>query len=660
MILTGKQPEDEQQPVESVKLETGTRLGTVKLTVDGKTTDNILIKGLAKKNLLGNLNDKYAAKDHKHKEYLKPSEVNITGTGQNGEVVFTEATPPDTTNGTLTLKMKEGQQFERIIDLPFTGLKHLAFADKLTSYPDEMASSFYNDMCTDLNLDLEFVSTTRSSTINGGNLTIQKNSQNVGGNLTCLDISADDIAASTLDTTGNISSGGDISATGNISTVNGNISSTNGNVSAGGTITATGNVTGAGFVVPNTTSASTKFLLANGGVDSYGRGWYMKRGSAYTGSASGTYWFKIASVTTTGTGVQEANIILFVADYKAVDSCGILEVYCKKDPADTTISNSKTKAFWVSRDNKVVPSNFKVSGRIISTTETVFNIYCKISGAWNAFRFTMLDEGTWTTKTDLWTMYNAKTPVDNIYCFSSIPSNETAFESTDNSYAATAGSIGGSDISVTGSISAGTTITAGGDITTSGNVTLSNGKYIGIKNSGGTVQNVLTLSSSNSFTIGGGTSASGYNTYVDGKDVYIRYGTSHGIGLAIIASTGNIGVGKTSPAYKLDVNGVVNATSYNTSSDERLKDVQENVNISIEDIANAPSVLFKWKDKDDENIYAGTIAQYWQEIAPWAVREDVEGYLSVSYPTLALAASIQCAREIVDLKKRIEKLEERL
>ena len=410
MILTGKQPEEEQQPVESVKLETGTRLGTVKLTVDGKTTDNILIKGLAKKNLLGNLNDKYAAKDHKHKEYLKPSEVNITGTGLNGEVVFTEATPPDTTNGTLTLKMKEGQQFERIIDLPFTGLKHLAFADKLTSYPDEMASSFYNDMCTDLNQDLEFVSTTRSSTINGGSLTIAS-SGGQGGDLICGDITAS----------------GDVGVTGDVSAAD---------------ITATGNVTAAGFVVPNTTDASTKFLLANGGVDSYGRDWYMKRGSAITtGDSSGTYWLKVGSVTINGSGTHNSAITLLVGEYYLRNGSGILEVSCRKNSGASTINTDKTKAVWICRDDKVVPENYVVTGKVVSSTQTVFNLYCKLTGTYKVQRFAMLDEGGFGAKSSFWDLYDVQPPVDNQYCFSAIPSDETASESIDTSYAAIAGNV---------------------------------------------------------------------------------------------------------------------------------------------------------------------------------------------------------------------------
>ena len=134
-------------------------------------------------------------------------------------------------------------------------------------------------------------------------------------------------------------------------------------------------------------------------------------------------------------------------------------------------------------------------------------------------------------------------------------------------------------------------------------------------------------------------------------------------------TTRNIGLcygGGVTYVYGSSANGSLNASyymicpDYRTSSDERLKDVQDEVNLSIENIADAPSILFKWKNKDDENIYIGTIAQYWQKIAPWAVKKDTEGMLSINYPTLALAASIQCAREIVDLKKRIEKLAERL
>lgn len=382
------------------------------------------------------------------------------------------------------------------------------------------------------------VSATRNISATGNNSAITS-----GGTITA----AGDISSSGGDITayGDVTAGGDVKATGDLLGVNisatGNIEA-DGNVSVDGTITAGGNITGAGFVVPGVTSPSTKFLLADGGVDSYGRGWYMKRGSAYTSnlqSASASCWLKVASTTINGTITNDAAVTFFVGEYYLRHGSGILKVSCRKDSGASVISSVKTKAVWICRDRDVIPENYVVTGKVVSSTQTIFNVYCKLSGQYKVQRFSMLDEGGWNAKANLWTLYNSKPPVDNIYCFSDIPSDETAIPSVDESYAATAGAVA-------------------------------------------------------------------------------------------------------------------------SPSDERLKDVKSNVKLAIEDIANAPSVLFKWKDREDDKTYLGSIAQYWQNIAPWVVSEDNDGMLSLNYPVLALAAGIQCAREVVDLSKEVAELKEQI
>lgn len=66
----------------------------------------------------------------------------------------------------------------------------------------------------------------------------------------------------------------------------------------------------------------------------------------------------------------------------------------------------------------------------------------------------------------------------------------------------------------------------------------------------------LITSSADSVTFGYGTSAKGIPTYIDGNVVYIRYGTSRTTGL-FVSDAGNVGIGTTSPLYKLDVRGIM-------------------------------------------------------------------------------------------------------
>ena len=69
-----------------------------------------------------------------------------------------------------------------------------------------------------------------------------------------------------------------------------------------------------------------------------------------------------------------------------------------------------------------------------------------------------------------------------------------------------------------------------------------------------------------------------------------------------------VGIGKVNPSYKLHVNGACGATSHPTTSDVRIKDIQSDVSINLEDIANAPLFLFKWKEGGDNLTHVGTSA----------------------------------------------------
>jgi hypothetical protein len=91
-------------------------------------------------------------------------------------------------------------------------------------------------------------------------------------------------------------------------------------------------------------------------------------------------------------------------------------------------------------------------------------------------------------------------------------------------------------------------------------------------------------------------------------------------------------------------------------SDERKKNVVEDVELSVEQVAEAPSKKFTWKDKHDEDIHVGSIAQYWHNILPETVIEK-DDVLSMDYSVISLASVIATARKVVDHEKRIAELE---
>jgi hypothetical protein len=121
---------------------------------------------------------------------------------------------------------------------------------------------------------------------------------------------------------------------------------------------------------------------------------------------------------------------------------------------------------------------------------------------------------------------------------------------------------------------------------------------------------------------------------------------------------GNVGIGTTSPSYKLHVNGDVYATGGVTClSDIRKKDVIERqVKLSIDDIANAPLIYYSLKGEKDHKVRLGSVAQYWANILPETVNKGADGVLSMQYDVQALTSVIALAREVKRLKEEVERL----
>jgi Chaperone of endosialidase len=148
------------------------------------------------------------------------------------------------------------------------------------------------------------------------------------------------------------------------------------------------------------------------------------------------------------------------------------------------------------------------------------------------------------------------------------------------------------------------------------------------------------------YTIGGVT-GTGTTNYVP------KFTSASVVGNSLIYDNGtNVGIGTTTPAYKLDVNGTgyfsgsVTATNFILSSDRNLKD--NIAPISTESL-NINYKSFNLKS-DPNQLRYGVIAQEVEVDYPELVYTDKEGVKSVAYIDLLI-------REIAALKERIIILE---
>lgn len=102
------------------------------------------------------------------------------------------------------------------------------------------------------------------------------------------------------------------------------------------------------------------------------------------------------------------------------------------------------------------------------------------------------------------------------------------------------------------------------------------------------------------------------------------------------------------------------------SSDERAKTILEELNLSLKEIAESPTIRFKWngwKIKDDGKTHIGGIAQYVHKILPETILE-ADGMYNLDYATTAYIYSVQTARHLNTYETRtdrkIKKLEKRI
>ena len=120
-----------------------------------------------------------------------------------------------------------------------------------------------------------------------------------------------------------------------------------------------------------------------------------------------------------------------------------------------------------------------------------------------------------------------------------------------------------------------------------------------------------------------------------------------------IIANGNVGIGTIAPAYKLDVNGDVQAVSYNATSDYRIKDCV----LSLPDCSFVVDPLrpVSYRNKLTNKQDIGLIAHEVQEHFPFFVNGEKDGEHNQSINYTGFIALL--IHEIQQLKQRVSDLE---
>ena len=133
---------------------------------------------------------------------------------------------------------------------------------------------------------------------------------------------------------------------------------------------------------------------------------------------------------------------------------------------------------------------------------------------------------------------------------------------------------------------------------------------------------------------------------------YVYLGPAWNNNYQVWESTGDVGIGTTSPSYKLHVNGsVAGVGAYNNLSDVNWKKNIQDITYGLDKILKLKPITFNWLNEDyGDRINIGFIAQEVEEIIPNMVTTAEDGTKSLAITDLipVLTKAIQEQQAIIE------------
>lgn len=128
--------------------------------------------------------------------------------------------------------------------------------------------------------------------------------------------------------------------------------------------------------------------------------------------------------------------------------------------------------------------------------------------------------------------------------------------------------------------------------------------------------------------------------------------------LSVLSSTpiavkdGNVGIGTINPSTALDVNGTATATTFNSTSDARLKENFEAIPDPLQKLAAIRGLTYNFRDDERQRRHAGILAQDLLEVLPEAVSGSEDTNYTVGYNNV-VALLVEAVKE---LKAEVDRL----